>query len=90
MKQIVVGVSKGKTELILDSDLVKILSHMLKNKRMDENQTIDYDKEALSDFINNAEKLVNSKTTELNTPFEMPDVKLLSLLIPSETALSEA
>jgi ERCC4-related helicase len=89
MKQIVVGVSKGKTALILDSELVKILSHMLKNKRMDENQTIDYNKEALSDFINNAEKLVNSKTTELNTPFEMPDVKLLSLLIPLETALSE-
>jgi hypothetical protein len=84
MRQIVVGVSKGKTELILDWKLVKILNHVLKNKRMDENQTIDYDKEELSDFINIAEKFVNSKTAELNTPFEMPDVKLLSLLIPSK------
>jgi len=84
VQQIVVGVSKEKHELLLDWNLIQILNRVLKNKKMDDNQTFDYDKKELSDFIGTAEEFVGSKIKELNTPFEIPDVKLLSLLIPAK------
>lgn len=84
VQQVVVGVSKGKSELLLDWNLIQISNRILKNKKMDDNQALDYDKEELSDFINAAEKMVDSKIKELNTPFEIPDIKLLSLLIPAK------
>lgn len=87
VQQIIVGVSNGKRELLKDCHLIKLLNNILKNKKMDEDQTTDFDKEELSIFIQTSEKYIASKIEELNTPFEIPDIKLMSLLIPSKTTL---
>ena len=87
VQQIVVGVSSDKMELLMDWHLIRLLNKALKNKKMEEEQATVFDKEELSVFINNAEKFIASKIEELNTPFEIPDIKQLSLLIPSNMTL---
>jgi hypothetical protein len=56
---------------------------MLKNKKLDTSVTAEYTQENLLHFIEEAESLVEAKMGELNTPFNMPEIKLLSLFIPA-------
>ncbi len=90
VKQIVVGVSKSMKELLLDWKVINLLNDVLNNKKMDDSQDVEYDKDELISFIDRAKEFVTSNLNNLNTPFELPDTKLLSLLIPSATNSKKA
>jgi ERCC4-related helicase len=82
--QIIVGVSEGKDDLLHDWQLIDMMNNILKNKKIEANLPLDYEKEKLFRFIEKAETVVKAKLDELNTPFTLPEIKLFSLLIPAK------
>lgn len=83
IRQIIVGVVSESNALLHDWQLIDRLNSMLKNKKSDTGITAEYAEENLFHFIKDAEALVKAKIDELNTPFNMPEIKLLSLFIPA-------
>jgi ERCC4-related helicase len=83
IRQIIVGVGSENRKLIPDWQLIDLFNSFLKSKRSDTNVIINYHKENLMNFVKDAEEIVKSKIDELNTPFNMPEIKLLSLFIPA-------
>ncbi|WP_419655990.1 helicase, Snf2 family [Desulfosarcina variabilis str. Montpellier] len=83
IKQIIVGVASGKKELLHDWQLIDLFNDILKKRKITTIDNIDYSKGNLIDFTEEAESLVKAKMYELNTPFNAPETKLLSLFIPT-------
>lgn len=82
--QIIVGVSEGKDDLLHDWQIIDIMNNLLKSKKFEANAPIEYEKGKLLRFVAAAEAIVKAKMDELNTPFTLPEIKLLSLLIPAK------
>ncbi|MBU1737087.1 MAG: DEAD/DEAH box helicase [Proteobacteria bacterium] len=83
IRQIIVGVEAGREELVQDWQLIDLMNNILKTKKLEAGSPADYEKEKLLRFITEAEAVVKAKMDELNTPFNMPEIKLLSLFIPA-------
>jgi hypothetical protein len=58
----------------------------MKNKKGDADKADDYKPDNLLNFIAEAEQIVQAKIPELNTPFNVPEIKLLSLFIPAKNS----
>lgn len=83
IRQIIVGVKEGKKELLHDWQLIDLLNYILKSKKLEGNSPVGYSKESLLSFLKTSEGVIKAKMCELNTPFTMPEIKLLSLFIPA-------
>lgn len=83
IRQIIVGVGSERKELIHDWQLIDLLNIFLKKKKFDKNIAADYASEKLMRFIEDGEAAVRKKMDELNVPFTMPEIKILSLFIPA-------
>ena len=83
IRQIIVGVCDEKDELLHDWQLIDLLNGILKNKKSDTNNTVDYDQERMLRFIVDAEAVIKTRLDELHTPFNMPEIKLMSLFLPA-------
>jgi len=83
IRQIVVGVLSGKEELLLDWQLIELLNNVLENKKGGTDIPKGYNNDDMLHCIGVAEAVVKEKLKELNTPFNVPEIKLLSLLIGS-------
>jgi len=83
VQQIIVGLTAETRELIKDWQLIDLLNDALKKKKVESEQAERYDAGNLVDFIDEAKEIVMGKINELQTPFALPETKLLSLLIPA-------
>lgn len=86
IRQIVVGVTSEKRELLKDWQVIDLLNDIMKNKKGDVDKADGYDPVNLLNFTEEAEQIVQAKIHELNTPFNVPEIKLLSLLIPANNS----
>jgi len=82
IRQIIVGVDVEKQKLIYDWQLIDLMNSIIKKKKSETNAIADYTKEKLLHCIEHGVSLVTTKLDELNTPFTVPEIKLLCLFIP--------
>ncbi len=82
IRQIIVGVKSDRKEILLDWQLIDILNDILKNKKIETDKGTTSKDEKLLDFIKDAKEVVRIKMEELQTPFNVPEIKPIALFKP--------
>lgn len=87
--QLVVGVSSNSTSVLRDWQLIDLLNISVKKRRIEEEDKVVYDADDLSQFVEVAKSKVKNCLNEMDTAFSVPEIKLMSLLIPATLLHSE-
>lgn len=78
--QLVVGITSKDDNLLFDWQLIDVINNLVKKKKIEMDEKIEYSSDHLIRFILESEKVVKARLSELHTSFSYPEVKLMSVL----------